>query len=119
MKEDCLRQKLSGMDEFTEYVLDLMSDFGEVSAKRMFGGKGFFYHGLMFAISVDDVLYFKVDELLKPEYEELGLEPFRYDRQGKKVALSYYQAPDSAMNNHDRMSDWAEKSYAAAKRAKK
>lgn len=46
-------------DGFTSHVLDLLAEWDDVSARRMFSGQGLFFHGLMFAIIFDDVLYLK------------------------------------------------------------
>ena len=40
--------------------------------------------------------------------------------QGKKmVSMSYYLAPEEAMDDPSEMADWARRAYAAAKRSKK
>ena len=103
--------------EFISYVVELMQSIGAVSAKRMFGGCGIFMDGLMFALVADNTLYLKADSEIESEFEEKGLERFKYNKKGKEYSMSYYSAPEEALEDVDEMSDWARKSYGAALRA--
>lgn len=103
--------------EFLHHVLDLLQVAGPVSARSMFGGHGLFMDGLMFAIVIDDVLYLKVDDQIAYLFEDEGLPPFVYTRQGKEVSLSYCQAPDVVLEDVDEMRRWADLAWAAAVRA--
>ncbi len=103
--------------EFISYVVELMQSIGAVSAKRMFGGCGIFMDGLMFALVADNTLYLKADSETESEFEEKGLERFKYNKKGKEYSMSYYSAPEEALEDVDEMSDWARKSYGAALRA--
>ena len=103
--------------EFVNYLLELFESFGQVTAKRMFGSHGLFRDGLIFALIIDDTLYLKVDENSKKDFEVRGLRPFEYEKKGKTVTVSYYQAPEEAMENSDEMNHWASKAFAAALRA--
>jgi len=104
-------------NEFREHLLDLLADFGPVTARAMFGGYGIFKEGRMFAIVIDDVLYFKTDERTKADFEALGLAPFTYKRKDREISLSYHQSPEEALENATEMRHWAEIAYAAALRA--
>ena len=108
---------MAGKNEFVEYLLDLLADFGPVEARAMFGGYGIFKQNRMFAIVIDDTLYFKTDEKTKADFEARGLKPFTYQRKNRGISLSYHQAPDEAPEDSRTMRDWAEKAYAAALRA--
>jgi DNA transformation protein len=48
-----------------------------VRARPMFGGVGVYSNDMFFALVDDDVLYFKVDDTTRPDFEALGLGPFR------------------------------------------
>ena len=102
--------------EFTSYVVDLMQSFGPVVSKAMFGGYGIFLEGLMFGLVADSVLYLKVDEETEIEFKAKGLEPFMYDKKGKRIKMSYYQAPEESLENDEEMNSWADKAYCAAVR---
>ncbi|RPJ38002.1 MAG: TfoX family protein [Deltaproteobacteria bacterium] len=104
-------------NEFVEYLLDLLADFGPVEAKAMFGGYGIYKQNRMFAIVIDDTLYLKTDEKTNAGFEARGLKPFTYQRNHRKISLSYRQAPEEALEDSRAMRYWAEKAYAAALRA--
>jgi len=103
--------------EFVSYVVELMQPIGAVSAKRMFGGYGIFLEGLMFALVADSTLYLKADSETESEFEERGLERFKYNKKGKEYSMSYYCAPEEALEDMDEMNDWARRSFDAALRA--
>ncbi|MDH3399999.1 MAG: TfoX/Sxy family protein [Chromatiales bacterium] len=103
--------------EFVRYVVELMQSLGPVRSKRMFGGHGIFLEGLMFALVISSTLYLKVDEETLADFEERGLGPFSYSKQGKEFSLSYFEAPEETMEDEDEMHAWAGKAYSVALRA--
>ncbi len=106
--------------EFVLYVVDMMQTMGPVYFKRMFGGYGVFLEGLMFALIADNVLYLKADQENENDFVVKGLGPFTYSRKGKLTKLSYYQAPEEALEDGEVMNEWGNRSYmAAVRRAKK
>ncbi|MEQ8312607.1 MAG: TfoX/Sxy family protein [Gammaproteobacteria bacterium] len=102
---------------FAEHVVDLLQNIGPVYSKRMFGGFGVFLDGLMFGLIADNELYLKVDDHNRSDFEELGLGPFTYNKNGKLMNLSYYQAPEEAMESLELMSRWGANAYECALRA--
>ncbi len=103
--------------EFARHVVELMQSIGPVSARRMFGGHGFFLEGLMFALMADGTLYLKADMQTAGDFERLGLAMFTYEKKGREYSLSYYQAPEEILESPDEMNVWANKAYGAALRA--
>jgi len=103
--------------EFALYIVELMQSIGPVHHKRMFGGYGVFLEGLMFGIIADNTLYLKADKETENEFKDKGLEPFTYEKKGKPVSLSYFQAPEETLEDYDEMNIWANKAYATALRA--
>lgn len=83
----------------------------------MFGGCGIFLDGLMFAIVVDDTLYFKTDGQNISGFRQLGLEPFTYARKGGSASLNYHRAPEDALDAPHSMLPWARSAFNAALRA--
>ena len=108
---------MSVSSEFVHMVMDMLHDMGPVAKRRMFGGAGLFLDGTMFGLMTGETLYLKADAINRPAFDELGLPPFTYIRQGKEVALSYYEAPPDGYDDPDVMVDWARKSWAAARRS--
>ena len=75
--------------EFVEHVLETMRSFGPVEAKSMFGGWGLYHEGLFFALIAADMLYLKVDEDNRAEFESMGLSPFVYEAKvGDPIVMS-------------------------------
>lgn len=103
--------------EFVAHVVELLDGFGDVNARRMFGGYGIFRDGLMFALIADDELYFKVDERNRPAFEALDLKPFVYRKKGRDTSLAYYRAPEDALDDPDEAVAWARPAFDAALRA--
>lgn len=125
--------------DFVAHVLELLAPLGAVSARRMFGGHGLYRDGLMFALVADDVLYLKADGANRAEFESAGSEPFSYRTRARRagaprgaggrrrsatparrtqVVMSYWRAPDEALERPEAMLPWARSAFAAALRAK-
>ena len=101
---------------FVGFLLDQMQWLGPVTSRRMFGGTGLFLDGLMFALVLDDTLYLKADYLNRADFDSVGLLPFSYVRGDREIALSYFQAPEEALDDREMMVDWGNRAYAAALR---
>ena len=107
------------MSEFVEYLQELFRDFGEVSTRRMFGGHGVFFDGLMIGLVADDTLYLKVDPESVASFEERGLAQFQYPKGNKIIGMSYYLAPEEALDDPAQMRQWATIAYESALRSRK
>lgn len=106
-------------NDFVEHVLDMLREFGPVTAKSMFGGWGLYHEGLFFALIAEDMLYLKVDEENRGDFEAARLEPFVYEtKTGDRMVLAYHQAPAEAFDSREVMAQWAKSGYGAALRAK-
>lgn len=105
------------MTEFVEYLQEVFEEFGPVQARRMFGGHGLFRDGLMFGLVADDTLYLKADEATAVHFQDRDLERFEYGRAGKRVKLSYYQAPEEIFDDRSEAAEWARRAFDAALRA--
>jgi DNA transformation protein len=106
---------MSVSDEYLIYVIDQLECLGPVQSKRMFGGAGLYFEGLFFAVVADDVLYFKVDDSNRSDYEAEGMEAFR-PFPDKSTVMGYYQVPIDVLENKDTLRDWAGKAVGVAER---
>jgi len=104
--------------EFVRHVLEAMRLLGPVEAKAMFGGWGLYHRGAFFALIADDALYLKTDDESRPDFEAAGLAPFVYSMKTGDITLSYFHAPDEALESPEVMAEWARRGYAAALRAR-
>jgi DNA transformation protein len=104
--------------EFMDFVVGQLSGFGEVTIRRMFGGAGLYLSGVFFGVIDDDRLYFKVDDATRNDYIEAGMSPFKpYGEEG--YAMSYYEVPESALENPEQLSAWALKAADVARRSRR
>ena len=110
---------MAAKSEFVEYLTGQLQPLGEVSARGMFGGWGFYLDGRMFALVAMDAFYIKADDENRAEFEARGLEPFRYDAKGKLMTMGYFQPPAAAMDDGEMLCAWARKGVEAAERAAK
>lgn len=105
--------------EFVQFVLEQMAPFGRVRARAMFGGFGIYRDERIFAIIVDDRLYFKTDVATRGEFEARGLGPFTYVMRGKPVTMPYFEAPPEVFEEPDTMRHWAQMAHATAGKTRK
>lgn len=100
-------------DERTELLLHQLAELGGVTSKKMFGGVGFFLDGVMFAkLSGDLVLYFRVDNTNRADYEQLGSIQFHSD--SKKKGMPYYVVPTEILDDDLKLVQWARKAHGVA-----
>lgn len=105
--------------DYVRYIAeDLLAGLRTVTIKRMFGGHGFYFDGMMFGLEADGRIYFKVDEQTRPDYERAGSEPFRYSSKDRaSVAMSYWMLPEDVLEDHEKALAWADKAIQAAQRS--
>jgi DNA transformation protein len=74
----------------------------------MFGGTGFFLHGVMFALWHRDALHFRVDDATRPEYEAEDAAPFE-PRPGVR-SRTWFAVPARILEDDDLLVAWARRS---------
>ncbi len=104
--------------EFRDHLLDLLAPLGAVTVRAMFGGGGVYLDGTMFGLVADDVLYLKVDDANRGDFEAAGSGPFVYQGKTRPVAMSYYQVPAEIMDDGETLCRWARRAWEAARRAR-
>jgi len=107
----------SALEEFAQHLNDVFRLFGPISLRRMFSGYGVFHDGVMFGLVSQETLYLKADTENSADFRDQGLSQFEYVRQGKIIGLSYYQAPETVLEDANDAALWARRSFAAALRA--
>lgn len=104
-----------------EAIRDLFEGLGPVTIKKMFGGKGVYFDGLIIALEVGGEIMLKADKESAPDFEEAGSRQWVYDgHKGRKpTAMPYWTIPESAVDDPDETAVWARKAAEAGRRAKK
>jgi DNA transformation protein len=107
------------MSEYLEYLHEAFSEFGAIRSKRMFGGHGIYHDDVMIGLVAAEMLYLKVDSESVAAFEARELTQFKYPKGQKMVGMSYYLAPEEALEDPSEMRHWAKLAYDAALRSRK
>lgn len=104
---------------FADAVTARLTPMGPVTARAMFGGFGIYLDGVMLGLVASGILYFKVDDTTRGDYEKAGSGPFTYDRKGKTVEMNgYWRVPATVYNDPECLIRWAEQAHDTARRVK-
>ena len=103
---------------FKTFVLEQLGRVaGDIRARSMFGGVGIYSGQLFFALIDDDILYLKVDDSNRPDFEARGLGPFQPFGDGGEV-MQYYALSADLLEDAEELEEWVEKAIAVAQRKK-
>jgi len=104
-------------DGFAEFLREQLAPLGRVTMRRMFGKTGVFCDGLMFGMVTDDTLYLRVDDHNRAAFKEAeSSPPLNYEKQGRTIDLSFWQAPERLLDEPDELVTWAGIALEAARR---
>lgn len=104
--------------EFRDFVLEQFTVLKNVRARAMFGGVGLYAEDLFFAIIADDVLYLKVDDHNRGDFQAAGRNPFK-PFPDRPSAMAYYELPENVLEDPEQLLAWSSKAIEAARRSKK
>ena len=102
--------------QFNAFVLELLGEVTPVSARRMFGGVGYYAAGVFFALADDDELYFRVDEHTRTAYEHEGMKAFSPMGPGNK-SMSYFTVPPRLYDDLEEWAQWTRRAISVARAA--
>ncbi|MEQ8334208.1 TfoX/Sxy family protein [Nisaea sp.] len=106
--------------EFAAYITDMLEPLGDIRVQRMFGGYGIKYGDVNFALLLNDLPYFRVDDRNREGFEEHGSEPFRYStKKGDVTVGSYWEVPTDILEDPELLLEWARAAIDAALKAHK
>lgn len=101
-----------------DHLLDLFSEFGPVTLRRMFSGYGISVDGVNFAMALRAGIIFRVNDQTASKYEAEGSRPFQYQTSKKAVVVqSYWHVPERLFDDAEEWAAWAREALAAAQRA--
>jgi DNA transformation protein and related proteins len=101
-------------DSYKRFVLDQLEELGDVKARSMFGGLGLYHRDLFFGIVAADVLYLKVDDTTRGDYERAGMGPFA-PYPGRTSSSRYYAVPLAVLESAEELARWARRAINVAK----
>ncbi len=104
---------MSVSENYLSYVLDQLEYLGTVTTKKMFGGVGIYLDGVFFGGIDNNILYFRVDDSNRPDYESAGMNPFRPYGENA-YAMQYYEVPADVLEDKEKLRLWADKALAVA-----
>jgi DNA transformation protein and related proteins len=104
---------------FRQFVLEqLQRVLPAVRARSMFGGVGVYSDDFFFALLDNDVVYFKVNDTNRGDFEARGMGPFRpFGDEGE--SMQYYEVPAELLEDPDALRPWADKSVLVARQARR
>jgi len=86
---------------------------------RLFGGYALSRDGLQFAWVSGNTLYFTVDDLTRPQYEQRGMQYFAYLTARRRVQVrSYYEVPEEILTDEELLCSWVLQALEVAERKK-
>jgi DNA transformation protein len=106
-------------EEFLQYVLEQLAGLGSVAPRRMFGGVGLYSSERIFGLIFGDILYFKVNDSNRGDYEARGMGRFRPYADKPLLSMTYYEVPADVLEDADECAAWARKSTAVGATPKK
>jgi DNA transformation protein len=89
----------------------------QITDRNMFGGVAVYSGGLIFALISSDTLYFKVDDETRPDFEAIGMKPFRPFGDGGE-SMNYSELAAHILEDHEELQRWAERAMAVSRRAR-
>ena len=104
--------------EFREWALEQLGRVEPVTARAMFGAVGIYSGGLFFALIDDDIVYLKVDDTNRADFEAAGMGPFRPFGDDSQV-MQYYELPAELLEEPDRLRPWMHKALEVARRKRR
>jgi len=102
---------------FRTFALEQLGQVRPVTFRPMFGGLTFFAEGRAFALASQDVLYFKVDDSNRPDFESAGMGPFLPFGDPAKP-MQYYELPAEVLEDPEELARWMGKAINVAAKAK-
>ena len=105
--------------DFVAYIVEILSSFGNIRLRSMFGGHGIYKDEVFFAIISDDTLYFKVNGTNLVDYQTIDSVKFSYRSNGELKTMSYWSVPIDCLEDNEKLAVLVNGSYNAGLTSKK
>lgn len=103
--------------EYRDWVIEQLREAGRVTGRAMFGGYGVYLNGAIVGLIANDILYLKVDDSNRPDFEAAGMGPFRPYGDGAE-AMQYYEVPADVLEDREKLAAWARRAEEVSRRAR-
>ncbi|WP_413111609.1 TfoX/Sxy family DNA transformation protein [Thaumasiovibrio sp. DFM-14] len=98
--------------------IKLLSSFGHIKSRSMFGGFGLFLGETMFALVVNDKLHLRANASNEREFKASNFEPYIYKKRGFPVVTKYYAIPETWWDTPDQIISQASVALSSAQQDK-
>lgn len=100
-------------NDYLDYVTEQLSEFGSIAIRKMFGGAGLYFDGLIFGlVTGSDKFYLKADDSNRTDYESRGMTAFGATEKSK--GMPYYEVPVEVLEDRTELAAWATKAFEVA-----
>ncbi|OYY71563.1 TfoX/Sxy family protein [Sphingomonas sp. 28-63-12] len=100
------------------WIEEALAPIGTLTRRAMMGGVTLYLDATIFAIVVDDQLWFKADAESDAVWDAAACPRFTYQMgEGRAGSMNYRRAPDEIYDDADALRDWAALAIAAGQRA--
>jgi len=96
---------LAVSNHYLNQTLHHLSQVVPVSYRRIFAGVGIYHQAALFALVVDNSLYFRVDEHSVLPYLERRMPPLR-PASARSMSSHFYQLPEDVLHNAPELLFW-------------
>jgi len=107
MARRATRPSILAEGSFGAFVLDQLSEVGDVVARPMFGGAGFYLDGEFFGLLYEERLYFRVSPDTIGEYTARKMKPFAPFGGKRGESRGYYEVPVEIIESSVDLIKWA------------
>jgi DNA transformation protein and related proteins len=101
------RPSILAEGSFGAFVLDQLSELGDVVARPMFGGAGYYLDGEFFGILYEERLYFRVCPETIGDYTSRKMKPFAPFGGKRGQSRGYYEVPVEILESPGDLITWA------------
>lgn len=106
--------------DYVDFVEEQLAPIPGLASSRFFGGIGLSADGVLFAMIMDNALYFAVGDVTRPRYESMGSRCLWYStKKGRVDVKKYYELPAEVFEDPDQLLAFAREAVEVARKARK
>jgi DNA transformation protein len=100
------------------WAKEALEPLGAITHRPMMGAAMLYCDGLVIAVVDEEAIYFKIDKVSAPVWDDAGCPPFTFTgKDGETVSMNYRRAPDDVYDDAEAMREWAALALEASQRA--